>query len=84
MLVLMWGINVTLDIVTTDRCSRTITCTALVPHAYTCKNNMTCIIHDLTGLVLIQTESHQFATEPMIVATKRTNALTTMLTTKPF
>lgn len=49
----MWGIIITLDIVGIDPSGR--------PHARTCKNNRTCIIHNLTGLVLIQTESFQSA-----------------------
>jgi len=57
----MWGIIYTLDIVRMDPCGRAIVCTALVPHAHTCKNNRACIVHNLTGLVLIQTQSRQSA-----------------------
>jgi len=57
-MVLVRDINITLDVVKMG--GRVIICMAPVPHAYTCKNNRTCMIRNLTGLALIQTEFRQY------------------------
>jgi len=53
----------TWDMSRMDPCGRAIISTTPAPHAHTCKNDRTCVRQhsNLTGLVLTQTDSCQFA-----------------------